>query len=316
VTDATSDDPIARIVPRRVAIERFGIELGPLLHLAEERRRLAAPDFEHISVIPRGVTLGAEVQGVRLHAELPDEVISEIRRAWLDYKVLTFRDQPLTAADHVGFARRFGELEVHPFLAGSADHPELVRFEKGVEAGGFENGWHHDVTWRACPSMGAMLRAVQVPRTGGDTLFADMAAAYDGLDDAVKERIDGLRAVHDYSLAFGSFVADDKKAEMREQYPVVEHPVVRTHPETGRKLLFVNAYFTSHIVDMDPDESTALLIELIGRAAVVEYQYRVGWEPDQLVFWDNRIVQHYAASDYFPDVRVMERASIVGHRPV
>lgn len=316
MTDATSDDPIARIVPRRVAIERFGIELGPLLHLAEERRRLAAPDFEHISVIPRGVTLGAEVQGVRLHAELPDEVISEIRRAWLDYKVLTFRDQPLTAADHVGFARRFGELEVHPFLAGSADHPELVRFEKGVEAGGFENGWHHDVTWRACPSMGAMLRAVQVPRTGGDTLFADMAAAYDGLDDAVKERIDGLRAVHDYSLAFGSFVADDKKAEMREQYPVVEHPVVRTHPETGRKLLFVNAYFTSHIVDMDPDESTALLIELIGRAAVVEYQYRVGWEPDQLVFWDNRIVQHYAASDYFPDVRVMERASIVGHRPV
>lgn len=309
-------DPITRLAPRRVRIERFGIELGPLLHLHEERARLATPHFEHITVIPRGATLGAEIRDVELHGELSDAVVAEIRQAWLDYKVVYFRDQPLSAADHVGFARRFGALETHPFLAGSPEHPELVRFTKGVEAGGFENGWHHDVTWRECPSMGALLRSVEVPTTGGDTLFCDMAAAYDGLDDEVKRRIDGRRAVHDYSLAFGSFVEESRREELRAQYPMVEHPVVRTHPETGRKVLFVNAYFTSHIVGMDPDESTELLVHLIGQASIAEYQYRLAWEADQLTFWDNRVVQHYAASDYYPDVRVMERASIIGDRPV
>ena len=315
-TEACADDPISRIQPRRVKIPRFDVELGPVLHLADERARLADPQFEHIEVTPKGVTLGAEVGGVRLRADLPDEVISEIRRAWLDYKVIFFRDQDISGTDHVGFARRFGELEVHPFLPGSSEHPELVRFEKGADTGGFENGWHHDVTWRERPSMGAILRAVQVPRTGGDTLFSDMAAAYDGLDDELKHRLEGAKAAHDYTLAFGSFVDDDKKAAMREQYPVVEHPVVRTHPEPGRKVLFVNAYFTSHIVGMEPDESRELLRFLISRAAIAEYQYRVSWEPNQLTFWDNRIVQHYAASDYFPDVRIMERASIIGDRPV
>ena len=314
--EAGSADAIGRIQPRRVKIERFDVELGPVLHLAEERARLADPHYDHIEVTPRGVTLGADVTGVRLRGDLSDEVIAEIRRAWLDYKVISFRDQDISAADHVGFARRFGELEVHPFLPGSTEHPELVRFEKGADTSGFENGWHHDVTWRECPSMGAVLRSIQVPRTGGDTLFSDMAAAYDGLDDALKLRLEGAQAAHDHSLAFGSFVDQDKKAAMREQFPVVEHPVVRIHPETGRKVLFVNAYFTSHIVGMSADESSELLRFLISRAGIAEYQYRVAWEPNQVTFWDNRIVQHYAASDYFPDVRIMERASIVGDRPV
>ena len=243
-------------------------------------------------------------------------MIAEIRRAWLDYKVVYVRDQDISSTEHVEFARRFGKLEVHPFLLGSEEHPELVRFEKGAEAGGFENGWHHDVTWRETPSMGAILRSIQVPATGGDTAFSDMAAAYDGLDDEMKERLDGLQAAHDYTLAFGSFVDDSKKAEMREQYPVVHHPIVRTHPETGRKLLFVNAYFTSHVVDMDENEGNQLLRYLISRASIMEYQYRVSWEPNQVTLWDNRIVQHYALSDYYPDVRIMERASIVGDRPV
>ena len=309
-------DPIARIAPRRMQIEKFGVELGPVVHVADERARLSSPQFEKITVTPKGVTLGAEISGVRLSGDLPDEVIAEIRRAWLDHKVVYLRDQDITSTEHVEFARRFGELEVHPFLLGSEEHPELVRFEKGVEASGFENGWHHDVTWRETPSMGAILRSIQVPATGGDTAFSDMAAAYDGLDDEMKERLDGLQAAHDYTLAFGSFVDDSKKAEMREQYPVVNHPIVRTHPETGRKLLFVNAYFTSHVVDMDEDEGNQLLRYLISRASVMEYQYRVSWEPNQVTLWDNRIVQHYALSDYYPDVRIMERASIVGDRPV
>ncbi len=314
--DPKTKDPIARIAPRRVHIEKFGVELGPVVHVANERARLSSPQFEHITVTPKGVTLGAEISGVRLSGDLPDEVIAEIRRAWLDYQVVYVRDQDISSAEHVEFARRFGELEVHPFLLGSEEHPELVRFEKGVEASGFENGWHHDVTWRETPSMGAILRSIQVPATGGDTAFSDMAAAYDGLDDEMKERLDGLQAAHDYTLAFGSFVDDSKKAEMREQYPVVHHPIVRTHPETGRKLLFVNAYFTSHVVDVDENEGNQLLRYLISRASIMEYQYRVSWEPNQVTLWDNRIVQHYALSDYYPDVRIMERASIVGDRPV
>ncbi len=314
--DPKTKDPIARIAPRRVHIEKFGVELGPVVHVADERARLSSPQYEHITVTPKGVTLGAEISGVRLSGDLPDEVIAEIRRAWLDYKVVYVRDQDISSTEHVEFAQRFGKLEVHPFLLGSEEHPELVRFEKGVEASGFENGWHHDVTWRKTPSMGAILRSIQVPATGGDTAFSDMAAAYDGLDDEMKERLDGLQAAHDYTLAFGSFVDDSKKAEMREQYPVVHHPIVRTHPETGRKLLFVNAYFTSHVVDMDENEGNQLLRYLISRASIMEYQYRVSWEPNQVTLWDNRIVQHYALSDYYPDVRIMERASIVGDRPV
>lgn len=316
VVQPGTTDPASRIVPRRVQLPKFGIELGPMVHLADERARLGALDFEHITVTPRGVTLGAEISGVTLSGDLADEVIAEIRGALVEYKVVVFREQELTTAEHVGFARCFGELEVHPFLPGKDGFPELVRFEKGADTGGFENGWHHDVTWRETPSMGAILRAVEVPQTGGDTLFSDMAAAYDGLDDEMKDRLDGLEAAHDYLLAFGSVVPEDKKAEMREQYPVVHHPVVRTHPESGRKLLFVNAYFTSHIVGMDDDESTELLRYLVSRAAITEYQYRVHWEPNTVVFWDNRMVQHYAASDYYPDIRIMERASIVGDRPV
>ena len=312
---AGTSDPASRIVPGRVRIDRYGLDLGPWLHLADERARLSSPSFSHIEVTPQGATLGAEVAGVDLGSDLPDETVAEIRRALLDYKVLVFRDQPITPAQHVAFARRFGELEVHPFITGNPEHPELVRFEKGADTGGFENGWHHDVTWREVPSMGAVLHAIEVPPTGGDTLFSDMTAAYDGLDDATKERIGHLHAVHDFMLTFRHQVPEGKQAEFRARYPPARHPVVCTHPETGRKLIFVNCYFTSHIDGMDEDGGVDLIRYLAGQANVVEYQFRVRWEPDTVVFWDNRSVQHYAASDYYPDVRIMERASIVGTRP-
>ena len=312
---AGTSDPASGIAPGRVRIDRYGLDLGPWLHLADERARLSRPSFAHIDVAAQGATLGAEISGVDLCDDLSDEVIAEIRQALLDYKVLVFRDQPITPAQHVAFARRFGELEIHPFITGNAEHPELVRFEKGVDTGGFENGWHHDVTWREVPSMGAILHAIQVPATGGDTLFCDMGAAYDGLDDATKERIGSLVAVHDFMLAFKHQVPEGKLEEFRARYPLARHPVVCTHPETGRKLIFVNCYFTSHIDDMDTDEGIELIRHLAGQAHVVEYQFRVRWAPDTIVFWDNRSVQHYAASDYYPDVRIMERASIVGTRP-
>lgn len=314
-TKPGTSDPASKLRPGRFIIGRFGVAIGPWTHLTDERSRLAYPSFGHLDVRPQGATLGAELSGIDLREDLPESVIDEIRRALLDYKVLVFRDQPLTSEQHVAFARRFGDLEIHPFITGNEAHPELVRFEKGAETGGFENGWHHDVTWREVPSMGAILHAVRVPTTGGDTLFADMTAAYEGLDDATKERIADLHAVHDYMMAFGHQVPPGQEAQYRARYPAVRHPVVCTHPETGRKLIFVNRFFTSHIDGMDNDESAALINYLADQAGVVEYQFRVRWEPDTVVFWDNRSVQHYAASDYYPDIRIMERASIVGTRP-
>jgi len=295
----------------------FDIEAGPVTHLQAERERLADLTWEHFDAALLGATVGAELRGIKLGPELADGVIAEIRQALLDYKVIFFRDQPqLTAAGHVAFARRFGELESHPFIPANQEHPELVRFEKSPEVGGFENGWHSDVSWREVPSMGAILRAVEVPPSGGDTLFADMYAAYEGLDDEVRAHVDELVAVHDYTQVFGFTIPKEKQTEMRAKFPPVEHPVVRTHPETGRRLLYLNRFFGHHIVGMDPDESSRLIDKLSRRAEVVEYQCRFRWEPHSVAFWDNRAVQHYASSDYWPARRVMERASIIGDPPI
>ena len=163
--------------------------------------------------------------------------------------------------------------------------------------------------------MGAVLHAIEVPPVGGDTLFCDMYAAYEGSTTTTKARLEGLVARHDFVRAFGHNVPDDRRAEMRAQYPVVEHPVVVTHDGTGRRLLYVNRVFTDGIVGLEPDESDELLQLLYRQAETVEYQVRFSWTPDSVAFWDNRAVQHYASSDYWPERRVMERASITGSRP-
>ena len=264
-------------------------------------------------------TIGAEISGVDLSA-MDDITFGELHRALLEWKVLFVRDAGLNADTHHALGVRWGGLEHHPFfkytLAGNSDErPAVARFEKGVANGGYENVWHSDVSWREEPSLGSLLRAVEVPEVGGDTLWADMAAAYDCLDDDVKARIDGLTAVHDWWYSFGAMMTPEQRDALRPDFPPVEHPVVRTHPETGRKTLYVNAAFTQHIVGMDRDEGDALLELLYRQAAYPEYQCRFRWTPDAIAIWDNRATQHYATSDYFPHRRVMERITVAGDRP-
>ncbi len=310
-----SHDPAAKLAVRRVSFGDSPVQLGPMTHLAAEQERLAALRWEHFDAVRLGTTIGAELRGVDLTAALAEPVVAEIRAALDAYKVVFFREQPLSAPQHVAFARRFGELEIHPFIPPNPDQPELVRFEKRADVGGYENAWHHDVTWREVPSMGAVLHAIQVPPIGGDTLFADMYAAYEGLPDTVLARIDGLTATHDFIQAFGGQVPEDQRAEMRARYPQVTHPVVCTHETTGRRHLYVNRNFVARLDGLPGDEGAALLDLLCRQADYPEYQCRFRWEPDSVAFWDNRAAQHYAASDYWPASRTMERASIVGTRP-
>ena len=317
---ATQETPSAVIDPaaglaRRVRLEPYGVDVGPVGHLARERQRLAELSWETFEVDQLGATIGGEVRGLDLTRPLADEVVAELRQALYDFKVLFFRDQPLNPEQHVAFARRFGELEVHPFLPSNTGEPELVRFEKHAKVGGYENGWHADVTWRECPSMGAILHAAKVPAVGGDTLFADMYAAWEGLDEAARTRVRDLTAVHDYATVFGRGIKEADREEMRKKFPAVEHPVVCTHDGSGRDVLFVNRFFTDHIVGVDRDESYEIIDLLSRQAEYPEYQCRFRWAEHSVAFWDNRAVQHYAASDYWPDIRVMERASVVGARP-
>lgn len=308
-------DPSAAVGLRRVSVRNGPVKMGPLGHLAAERQRLADLRFRRFAVRPLAATLGGEIRGLDLRVPLDDDTVAELREALFAFKVIFFRDQPLSAAQHVAFAGRFGDLEVHPFIPPNAEHPELVRFEKSADVGGYENAWHHDVTWRATPSMGAVLHAIDVPPVGGDTVFCDMYAVYDGLDDELKARLDGLTAVHDFMRSFRGQVPPGREDEFRARYPQVEHPVVCTHDATGRKYLYVNRIFTDHIVGVSHDESEALIERLCRESDVLEYQCRFHWEPDSIAFWDNRAVQHYAMSDYWPSERIMERASIVGARP-
>ena len=273
-----------------------------------------------LELSPLTPTIGAEVSGVDLTKPLDPRTVAAMRAALLDWKVLFFRDQDITTEQHLAFARNFGDLEVHPFAPHKPDFPEVLAITHDRESRGRENAWHSDVTWRELPSLGSILRAIEVPPVGGDTLFADMYAAYDGLSDAVKEQIEGKVAVHDFAhfrVAMRKRGKTEAEIEaFNAQYPMVEHPVVRTHPETGRRGIYVNVGFTQHIVGMDKADSDALLKHLYGQAAIPEYQCRFRWRPGSIAFWDNRSSQHYAASDYWPAVRRMGRVTIIGDRPV
>ncbi|MDG0025802.1 TauD/TfdA family dioxygenase [Trinickia sp. Y13] len=277
---------------------------------------------------PLTCSIGAEVIGVNLADAVRDDgLFAEIRAALLEHRVLFLREQTFTRAEHVAFARRFGELEDHPVAGSDPEHPGLVRIYKSPEQPNerYENAWHTDATWRAAPPFGCVLRCVECPSVGGDTMWANMALAYENLPDAVKQQIAGLRARHSIEASFGAAMPIEKRLALKAQYPDAEHPVVRTHPETGEKVLFVNA-FTTHFTNYHTPERVRfgqdanpgagdLLRYLISQAYIPEYQVRWRWKPNSVAIWDNRSTQHYAVMDYPPCTRKMERAAIVGDVP-
>ena len=281
-----------------------------------------------IKATPLTCTIGAEVSGVNLgEAARDDALFVQIKALLLQYKVLFLRGQDITRAGHVAFARRFGELEDHPVAGSDPDHPGLVRIYKS--AGGkkepYENAWHCDATWRAAPPMGCVLRCIECPEVGGDTMWANMGEAYARLPETVKTHIAGLFAKHSIEHTFGAAMPMEQRKKLAAQYPAAEHPVVRIHPETGEKILFVSG-FATHLVNFHtPDNvrvgqdfapgASHLLNYLISQAAIPEYQVRWRWQPNDVAIWDNRCTQHYAVQDYWPAARKMERAGIIGDVP-
>ena len=273
-------------------------------------------------------SIGAELIGVNLaDAARDDGLFNEIRALLLKHKVLFLRDQNITRPEHVAFARRFGELEDHPVAGSDPENPGLVRIYKSPDQpmDRYENAWHSDASWRVAPPLGCVLRCVECPDVGGDTLWANMVLAYDKLPEDIKAKIANLRARHSIEASFGAAMPLEKRLALKEQFPDPEHPVVRTHPETGEKLLYVNA-FTTHFTnyhtaanvrfgqDANPGASD-LLRYLVSQAYIPEYQVRWRWRKNSMAIWDNRSTQHYAAMDYQPCHRKMERAGIIGDVP-
>lgn len=266
-----------------------------------------------MKIEPLTPAIGAQITDVDL-GHVSADALSEIHAALLRHKVIFFRDQDISCEQHIAFARNFGELEIHPATPKNQPIPEVLHIAHGPDSRGTENSWHSDVTWRERPSLGSILRSRVVPETGGDTLFANMVLAYENLSDATKEKVHNRIAVHDIARVFARRL-NKTTEELHELYPPMEHPVIRTHPETGEPVVYVNSAFTSHIKDMDAEESRQLLDELYKSAWNPEVQCRFQWQKNSIAFWDNRACQHFAVSDYFPAVREMERVTIAGDKP-
>ena len=267
-----------------------------------------------------GASLGAEILGVDLKASMDDNAFAAFEAALVEHKVLAVRDQFLTTEQHVAFSRRFGELEVHP-MRPQGKFPEILVLDNHKDNPVLSTDvWHSDTTFRKTPTKYTILRCEIMPEFGGDTLWANMEAAYDGLSDTFRTMISGLRAVHDFQnfrVLFKNTEEDRVKLHrMEDMFPNPSHPVARTHPVTGRKSIYVNPQFTLRIEGLEPAESRAILDLLFAQARVPEYQFRIRWTPGTIVFWDNRSTQHYAANDYYPQRRRMERTAVLGDVPV
>ena len=273
-----------------------------------------------IDIVPINGFIGAELRGVDL-ARLDDATFRQVHDALVRYEVIVMREQRIALEDQMAFGARFGELSVHPFSPNLADKPEVIVLDYSEDHPAARTDiWHADETFRPNPPIATCLRARIVPERGGDTCFASMTAAYRGLSERMKRHIHGLEALHDFK-PFRSLFNDSpehrrKLRELEDRFPNPWHPVVRVHPVSGRRAIYVNPQFTVRIRGLKEDESNALLQYLHAQASVPEYQLRVKWQPDTVVMWDNRSVQHYAPHDYYPQRRSMERVTITGDIPI
>ncbi|NNN25183.1 taurine dioxygenase [Pseudomonas nitroreducens] len=274
-----------------------------------------------LSIEPISPALGAVVSGVRLADPLDDAAQRQIEQALLDHHVLFFRDQPLTPSQQANFAARFGDLHIHPIYPSSPEQREVIVLDTAVTDVRDNAIWHTDVTFLETPALGAVLAAKQLPPFGGDTLWASGIAAFEALSKPLQQLLDGLTATHDISKSFPQerFGATDadlaRLEEARRKNPPRSHPVIRTHPVTGRKALFVSDGFTTRINELEPAESRAILDLLFAHFARPEFTVRWRWKENDVAFWDNRVTQHYAVDDYRPQRRVMHRATILGDKP-
>lgn len=273
-----------------------------------------------ITVAPIAGALGAEISGIDLMEDLDATTVAAVRRAWLDHGVVFFRDQPLPEARFLAFARRFGEVIEYPFVKGLDGFPEIIPVIKlEHERVNFGGLWHSDTTYLEVPPMATMLVAREVPPVGGDTLFANMYLAYEALSAGMRRLLDGLIAVNSSAKPDVSHTREDRIREnARQNAPrqyVAEHPVVRTHPETGRKSLYVNIGHTIRFRDMTEAESAPLLSYLFAHQTRPEFTCRFRWQQGSLAFWDNRCTLHNPVNDYYGFRRVMHRITLKGDRP-
>lgn len=274
--------------------------------------------YEVIKVRKLTPRIGGEISGVDLSKPLDDKTFREIKAALLENQVIFFRDQDITLDQHKDFGRRFGELHVHPAAPAPEGHPEILRIHGDANSKRVAGeAWHSDVSCDLEPPMGSILRLHTVPETGGDTLFSSMYAAYDALSQPMKDFLSGLTAIHSGEHVYRNRYEynSGQREDTQKSFPQSEHPVIRTHPETGRQALFVNYGFTTRIVGLPQQESEALLAFLFDHCARPEFQCRFKWEVGSIAFWDNRCAQHHAIWDYFPQVRSGYRVTIKGDRP-
>jgi taurine dioxygenase len=274
-----------------------------------------------LRVRPLTPAIGAVVEGLDLSEPLVDGEIEQIRAVLDDRLVVFFREQSLTPAAQRDFAARFGELYVHPFYPGHEEAEEIMVLEHDATRRANTDRWHNDVTYLEKPPQASLLYAQEIPPLGGDTLWANMYLAYEGLSEPMKGFVGGLSAAHSFAKnftpeRFRALGMEDRRDEMYAAHPPVSHPVARTNPSTGRKALFVNQDFTSHVDGLSSRESDAVLRLLFEHMAQPEFQVRWRWNAGDVAFWDNRWTQHCALADYFPQRRVVRRATIAGDRPI
>jgi taurine dioxygenase len=280
--------------------------------------------YLHLEARPMTGGLGAELFGVDLGSALDDDVIAEIRRALLQYQVIFFRDQEMTPKQHRDFGKRFGELHIHEYVKGLDAVPEVMPVIKtATDTFNFGGTWHSDVTYHTTPPLGSILYALEAPEVGGDTVFANQYLAYETLSDGMKELLEGRKAVHSAEPIYGktgAFSSRYKQGSSMAAKPVEavlesQHPIFRTHPETGRKSLYVNGNFVVSLAGLPAIESAPILQRLYQHATAPEFCCRFRWRKGSVAFWDNRCVQHYAVNDYTGQRRVMHRVTVMGDQP-